>query len=93
MLQEAQYPGLKPVRPGRQKRRKLPTTRQNEWQSSNCGLAAKSVAEKENFLNISLNDTGIFKLAKQMDKTNQMLLTKNVLGMMLVNYLSMMGRK
>ena len=32
---------------------------------------AKSVAEREIFLNIATNDTGIFKLAKQMDKTNQ----------------------
>ena len=32
---------------------------------------AKSVAEREKFSNITPNDTGIFKLAKQMDKTNQ----------------------
>ena len=32
---------------------------------------AKSVAEREIFSNIAPNDTGIFKLAKQMDKTNQ----------------------
>ena len=32
---------------------------------------AKSVAEREKFSNIAPNDTGIFKLAKQMDKTNQ----------------------
>ena len=32
---------------------------------------AKSVTEREIFSNIAPNDTGIFKLAKQMDKTNQ----------------------
>ena len=32
---------------------------------------AKSVAERENFSNTAPNDTGIFKLARQMDKTNQ----------------------
>ena len=32
---------------------------------------AKSVAEREKLSNIAPNDTGIFKLAKQMDKTNQ----------------------
>ena len=32
---------------------------------------AKSVAEREKFSNIAPNDTEIFKLAKQMDKTNQ----------------------
>jgi len=32
---------------------------------------AKSAAEKETFANISPNDSSIFKLAKQMDKTNQ----------------------
>ena len=32
---------------------------------------AKSVAEREKFSNIAQNDTGIFKLAKQIDKTNQ----------------------
>ena len=31
----------------------------------------KSVAEREKFSNIAPNDSGIFKLAKQMDKTNQ----------------------
>ena len=29
------------------------------------------MAEREKFSNIAPNDTGIFKLAKQMDKTNQ----------------------
>ena len=29
------------------------------------------MAERDKFSNISPNDTGIFKLAKQMDKTNQ----------------------
>ena len=29
------------------------------------------MAERETFSNITPNDTGIFKLAKQMDKTNQ----------------------
>ena len=33
------------------------------------------MAEREKFLNIAPNNTGIFKLAKQMDKTNQ-----NVVG-------------
>ena len=32
---------------------------------------AKSVAEREIFSNIAPNNTGIFKFAKQMDKTNQ----------------------
>ena len=32
---------------------------------------AKSMAEREKFSNITPNDTGIFKLAKQVDKTNQ----------------------
>ena len=32
---------------------------------------AKSVDEREKFSNIAPNDTGIFELAKQMDKTNQ----------------------
>ena len=29
------------------------------------------MTERDTFSNISPNDTGIFKLAKQMDKTNQ----------------------
>ena len=37
---------------------------------------AKSVAEREKFSNIAPNDTGIFKLAKQMDKTNQDVVVK-----------------
>ena len=54
---------------------------------------AKSVAEREKFSNIAPNDTGIFKLAKQMDKTNQDVVARNVLEMTLVNCLSVMRRK
>ena len=53
---------------------------------------AKSVAEKERFSNIAPNNTGVFKLAKQMDKHIRMLLARNVLEMM-VNCLSVMRRK
>ena len=39
--------------------------------AKHVGWQAKSVAEREIFSNIAPNDTGIFKLAKPMDKTNQ----------------------
>ena len=54
---------------------------------------AKSVADREKFSNIAPNDTGIFKLAKQMNKQIKMLLARNVLEMTLVNCLSVMRRK
>ena len=71
MFQEAHSPGLSRSDEGG--RRRVSSLQRGETFGKAGGLAAKakSVAEREKFSNIAQNDTGIFKLAKQMDKTNQ----------------------
>ena len=47
---------------------------------------AKAKAEEDTFANISPYNRSVFKVAKQMDRTNRTWWVRSVSGMMLVNY-------
>ena len=70
MFQEAHSPGLKACMTREAEDAKAAYNEAKRL-AKHVVWQAKSVAEREKFSNIAPNDTGIFKLAKQMDKTNQ----------------------
>ncbi|XP_053374665.1 uncharacterized protein LOC128547046 [Mercenaria mercenaria] len=61
---------LKQATKPRQQRLRLPTMRPSGQQNMQFGRQFSQKAEKEQFAYISPNDSSIFKLAKQMDRTN-----------------------